>query len=767
MPTPPPRPPHPAPRPISGDPNFPHLPHSALPSAQQSRSSASGKPATAAEVVAARKPDVVKNDEEIEQNAKQQAELALYSKLVPTTSAVPRNPGRRMGRGGLRATGSVVAQKPRIVVPSVQTSLVQRKEPLTSRMQSLSSDASRPRLARKVAKPHRTPSAVPAPPEKSTNDANTSPSKEQVKSIAEMAPSGVADASAKVDSDSQTKASTPIPAPRPREVQTDSREAYLKSIVSIYGNVDTEHSRPSPRIESTSSPHRPNDDTGQTPASLTTQSRPKNSPSQARRLEEAFSNGGRYDRVRSPSPVTRKQSQLGAPRRTSALSPPPIHPSLRKTSGREHLPSKEKNGMRNITQDTVSDAPPGFEGRLSTASRSPFAPRKLENDGSTNSKSFTRDAIPALPQNDRAGAFREAINTRRHSSSPRPASFRRVSKGESHNEGGQQSSGRRSSEKDGSRQHVIVKGQLRSGSSPSNQNSIAATVSSEQVVRNKRKSDQGDTRIRRDEKILERRMEQAGTSDAISHGEPIPKVLPSTDAEKIPQKSAILSSNDKVHRTKLRKEVDESGNCMDASHLTNVSLRNHETGLEGRVDPLVVRQSGGNGDEGNGTDSVDKISAKSEFGRRDLNGWDHETNGVNCGNAEDLINGLLDQEEDDYVHPISAPMGSEPMGSSSMADLMRQLQVGSSSSSMINNERFEDVLPPLPNSEDVRFESMLRSMGWTPPDEDEGTRGDGMGMIRETTSRALQAGVAERGLNDGLQSVKNGNGQSPYYSHFQ
>lgn len=764
--------PTPPPRPVSGDPNFPHLPNSALPSAQQARFSAPGKPATAAEVVAARKPDVVKNDQEIKQNAKQQAELALYSKLVPTTSAVPRNPGRRMGRGGLRATGSVVAQKPRVTVPPTQPSLVQRKEPLTSRMQSLSSDASRPRLARKVAKPNRTPSTAPPPSHKSANGVGTSPSKERVKETAAMAPANTSDVNMMADSNSQAKVSTPIPASRPREVQTDSRDAYLKSIVSIYGNVDTEHSRPSPRTESTPSQHRPNDDIRQTLVSPTMQSRLRNSPSQARRLEEAFNNGGRYDRVRSPSPATAKQSQVGTPRRTSALSPPPIHPSLRRTSGREHLASKEENEMKKTMQEAISDAPPGFEGRSSTASRSSFAPRKVENDGPTNSKSFSRDAAPALPQNDRAGAFREAINIRKHSSSPRPA-FRRISKGDPNHEGAQQPSGHRPSEKDGLRQH-IVKSHLRSNSSSSKQNSTAATVSSEQVVRSKRKSDLSSARTKRDENFFERRMEQAGVSDVVSQGEQTPKVPVSTDEERFSRESTVLPSNEKVNRAKLLEGMNESGNCMDANHLTKTSVTKHEIGLESRVDPVAAHHSGGNIDECNETDSVGKVTADSEFRQRNLNGWDHQTNEVHCGNAEELVNGLLDQDDEDYMPPISAPMGNGPVGTSSMpgtsvVDLMRQLQVGSSLSSMMNNERCEDVLlPPLPNSEeDVRFESMLRSMGWMPPDEDEKTRGDGTGIIRETTSRALRVEVADRGVNDGLESVKNGNRQNPYYSHFQ
>lgn len=768
MPAPPSRSSQPTPRPVSNDPNFPHLSNSSLSSTQHTRPPTSGKPATAAEVVAARKPNTVKNEEENDRNAKQQAELAFYSKLVPTTSAVPRNPGRPLGGGGLRATGSVVAQKPRVGASPVQVSLAQRKEPLTSRMRNLSSEASRPQLARKVAKPSRNLSATPLPSDKSTSVANGTSNKEQTKDSTAVTQSNSTDVTLKTDPDLQLEMTTPIAAPRPREVRTDSRDAYLKSIVSIYGNVDPDPSRLSARSESTSARRRLNGDVRQASTGSATQSRPKISAPQARRLEEAFTSAGRYEGVRSPSPLPTRKSQIGVLRRSSAVSPPPVHPS-RKTSGRDQQLSKEMNGLKISVQEAASDAPPGFEGRASTASRASFAPRKLESDGSTNSKPVNRDVAPALPQNDRADAFREAINTRRHSSSPRPASFRRVSKGESYYEAGQQLSGNRPSEKDGSRQHANVKGHSRSGSST--QNFAGATVSSEQVVRNKRKSDQGSSRTKRDEKIFERRMERPSVSDAISHGEPISKASQSADTEKVSQEGILLRSNDRVTRMDSLEGVNGKDSRVNANHLSRISTTNHDFGLGAEVDSLAKTQPDGSVGKLNGEGSGD-VTVTSDFERRDPNGWNHEPNGEHCDNGEDLVNGLLDQEEDEFVPPISDPMGTRPVGTSSMTetsmtDLMRQWPVASLPS-VLNNERCEDVvLPPLPNSEDVGFESLLRSMGWTPPEEDERTRGDGMGLIRETTSRALQAGVAEIGLNSGIRGVKNSNVQNPYYSHFQ
>lgn len=94
--------------------------------------------------------------EEDSQSEKHQAELAPYFKLVPTTSAVPRNPGRSLRGGGLRSTGSVAAQK-QLSAASVASHTSQklttigRKEPLTSRMRNLFSDTSKPQLARRVA----------------------------------------------------------------------------------------------------------------------------------------------------------------------------------------------------------------------------------------------------------------------------------------------------------------------------------------------------------------------------------------------------------------------------------------------------------------------------------------------------------------------------------------------------------------------------------------------------------------------------------------
>lgn len=141
MPTLPPR------RPSQDDLNFPSLPTNA-PSPDAPRWP---KPITAAEVVASSPtPDLTATDS-TPHNA--DAQLLLYSKLVPTASAVPRNPLRSLGGGGLRSTGSVAASKQPAPPPP--------REPLASRMQSLSSDASRTQLARRVAKhQHRSP----APP---------------------------------------------------------------------------------------------------------------------------------------------------------------------------------------------------------------------------------------------------------------------------------------------------------------------------------------------------------------------------------------------------------------------------------------------------------------------------------------------------------------------------------------------------------------------------------------------------------------------------
>eukprot|EP00177_Eucheuma_denticulatum_P007819 GFKZ01014230.1.p1 GENE.GFKZ01014230.1~~GFKZ01014230.1.p1 ORF type:complete len:818 (-),score=109.07 GFKZ01014230.1:893-3346(-) len=782
MPALPPRPSQPPPRPASEDPNFPHLsrPHSPHPT-QQLWVSPPGKPTTAAEIVAARRPEATPDEEETHESAKQQAELALYSKLVPTTSAVPRNPGRPLGGGGLRATGSVAAPKSRIATPTSKSSLAQRKEPMASRMRSLSSEASRPQLARKIAQSSRAASATPPPAEKDQNGLKNgiytdegSVQNQHVKSESHV--NGSVEHQELQD---MTRLSLDVKAtviaPKPRDVRTDIREAYLKSIGSVNGHVDKETLKPASRTEQSAiatSRHRVGGESRQTGGEPISMRRQKNPPTHARRLEEAFANGGRRDGVRSPSPMAVGKGRVGGLRRPTASSPPPINSLPRKVGGRDQPLAKPKNGTKLSLKEPSSDAPPGFGGRLSTASKAKYVPRRSD-DGANGLKQVERDNVPALPQNDRADAFREAINTRRHSSSPRPFTPRRGTGNESVQNGSQQPNSIRSVEKDNSRVSNGSKGQSRHSSFPSKPNGTLGNVSVEQRVTLQRSVDQGHAKGRRQENGLERGEDRSTELLHPSLSDTASQVKLCEEGSRVP--ASKISTQHSVNGLSSRTVIEDAGHRgdhVDVTHLMPSVLSNHNLGIHPTLSAIGPLSIAGSDEDLNRSPTEQIAVAKTDFAHQSVNGWSLGRNEIPCGRPESLIDGLLSQE-DDHVPGISAGLvnGSLPSSSAaglSMIDLMRELEVNGSTTSALLNEGCEDVLlPPLPDSEeDVRFEHMLRSMGWTPPDEDENSRGNGLGIMQETTPRVLQARVEEE-MNGGMQRVKNGNGQSPYYSHFQ
>lgn len=780
MPALPPRPSQPTPRPASEDPNFPHLSraHSPHP-VQQQWVSPAGKPTTAAEIVAARRPDAIPDEEETHETAKQQAELALYSKLVPTTSAVPRNPGRPLRGGGLRATGSVAAQKSRVATPTSKASLTHRKEPMASRMRSLSSEASRPQLARKVAKPSRAMSATPPPLEKEYNGLNDGiytdegPVQNKHVKAASRVNGSVGDQQLPQMSRLSLHVKATMIAPKPREVRTDSRDSYLKSIVSINGHVEMDTPKPAYRSDQNATSHRrgggESRQTGGEPISV---HRQKNSRTQARRLEEAFVNGGRRDGVRSPSPMEPGNGRVAGLRRPSASSPPPAVSLPRKVGGREQLFAKPKNGIKLSLKEPSSDAPPGFGTRLSIASKAKFAPRRADGEGTNGVKQGERDAVPALPQNDRADAFREAINTRRHSSSPRPFPPRRSAANESVQNGSQQTNPLRSPEKDNPRVCSGVKGQSRSSSFPSKPNGTLGNVSSEQRVTLKRKVDQGQTNGRKDERVLEIGGDRSIELLHSSLSDNASQVKLCEEGSRVPHsKTPTQHSVNGFSSRNAIEDADHRGDQVGVGQLMPAALSNHNLGLHSAISSMDPLSIAGSEEDLNRSPTQQIGVAKTGFVHQGVNGWSLERNEMPCARPESLVDGLLSQE-DDHVPGMSAGLENRSMPSASaaglsMIDIMRELEVNASTSSPLLSERCEDVLPPLPNEEDVRFEDMLRSMGWTPPDEDENSRGNGLEMIQETTSRALQAGVGGIEMNGGMRRVKNGNGQSPYYSHFQ
>lgn len=767
------------------DPNFPHLPteppaprpwHSHSPTTNPAWPPHPAPKATAAEVVAGAvktlDPNVQPPDHAVEE--RHQAELALYSKLVPTTSAVPRNPGRTLGGGGLRATGSVAAQKPRSVPPPTQLVAPQPlSRPMASRMRNLSSDASKPQLARRVAKPNRTPSATPPPPASETTSGSDPVPVALVEPLTMDTPTAVPPNARNAGVDN------PIVTPSPRQVRAENEDAYLQSIRSIYGNVDRETIRPVSRNEgSASTTGARKSGEGPTPP------RPPTQPS--RRLDEAFKSpspppASRYDGRRSPSAVPSRKDQIGALRRSSALSPPPGLPATqRKGSGRDGALTPVKNGRKSSIQDAPTGVPPGFEARTSTVNRGTFLGRgKPDGEGPSVSKNGERERepAPARPQNARAHAFREAINTRRHSSSPRPASSRHTSGVDPNVDLPQKSSGiRTSTAREGSRLQNDDKEISRPVSFPAKHSSSTLNGSlSPECGRSRRKSDLVTANVKRDEKIMQRRLERpTGLPATLASAESKPK----TQTEGPPPNTNRTDSTTNgsiVGDRHVEKKINTRPNN---GQLKSLTVSKHEyifsgTATDGPTEilsPKVVSYP----DREQNELSIGKSGLEAQR----MNGWSDGANGVSDGHAEAFVNDLLEHEDDDFVPVASTPTSSRPVttglsGGPSMIDLMRQLHANDAMSSVLSNpERQEDVLPPLPNSEeDVRFETMLRSMGWTPPDEDETPKNhqsNGTALpTRESSSRGLRGGVSDLGLRSGLRNVENGKTQSPYYSHFQ
>lgn len=314
------------------------------------------KPATAAEIVAKTPtPPDAAGASKLSAASKERAELELFSKLVPTASAVPRNPGR--GHGGLRSTGSVAAQQrvaprgksppgplPVTVIATGGTggrgSGIARKEGSASRLKSLSSDTSKPVLARKVAAARST-GALPV----------VSPEAEKP-----LAPEKV---------------------PQPPLARAGATRARLPS--NDVRN-DAGYAPPPPRSTTTTTPvHAP-------PARPHEQSPPPDPPRQdSRRLEEAFSDpprrpvGGRtssFQRLRNSGSSSRRNSG------SSAATPPSgaVAPETPGKGTSDYVPAN------------------GFAAR-----RQPLARTKADAGG------FAEREARLAPTNARAEALRSAI----------------------------------------------------------------------------------------------------------------------------------------------------------------------------------------------------------------------------------------------------------------------------------------------------------------------------------------------------------------------
>ncbi|CDF34275.1 unnamed protein product [Chondrus crispus] len=630
-------------------------------------------------------------------------------------------------------------------------------------MKSLSSEATKPQLARRVARPSKSSSTT--PPLTTASDDAAPP--ELVKLL-------VADSARGASPNFTTPAMTNIAAaepvagitPRLREAPIDTKDAYMRSIRSIYGNVDCD--LPSRRSDSATGPvGRKNTDA----------SAPTSQPQQiSRRLDEAFkaptpAAPSRYEGKRNPPPVTSRKDQIGALRRSSAPSPPPrVSGGSRKTNGRESSSTPVKNGRKASMAESPVDVPPGFESRTSAVSRGAFLGRgKTDSDVGSGSKSTERERDPVLPRpsNSRADAFREAINTRRQSVSPRSTSSRRTktpdSKGESPHDS---SNGRLSMAKEDWRLRNGDKEPSRQVTSASKLPSGVLGALQQEKERSRRKSDIA-TLLRPEEKIMRRRLERT-TEAPVATAVSVDSGSTTKTRNALPLKTNRTDSmtNPSVAHGG---QVEEFNPKMSEDRFTTLKAPK-DRGVfagNGNINPrrpskLVPEDSRKSNDHPIGHPMLES---------RQVNGWANGSPEVIDGVAEACVNSLL-ENEDDYVPPSSLPGVSGtapalPSNGPSMIDMMRACHANEPSSSVLStSDRQEDVLPPLPNpEEDVRFETMLRSMGWSPPEEDETIRyhRNGISLHSDQDPSRSNSSLPEM---VGIRQAENGDVRSGYYSHF-
>lgn len=688
------------------------------------------KPTTAAQIVAAAPPDKHRVAQPDEASARQAAELALYSKLVPTASAVPRNPGRVLGGGRLRATGSV-AQKGGRIGPAAAlhapqpVSVIPRKEP-TSRMRNLSSEASRPQLERKVARPSRTPSATPPPVLDSLE-----PGEEPVAS-------GANDAREEDNSEPGSLTGPPE--------RSDRKDAALKNIIAVYGSPEKDNFTPPIATE----PRTPAAQEGPSlPSSVRTRSQSQNPPS--RRLNEAF-NG-----TKGLSPVAARRDQIGALRRSSGPSPPPGVASQKKT---DVPPTASKNGRvarkDAVVGDILADAPPGFETRTAAITKAGFMSRPKADSRGAKAGEGGR----APPQNDRAHAFREAMNTRRHSTSSRSGTSRRTSHSDSADDSGRAgkgnvaAGGKHSFEKDGSRRKPAAKGAGRPTSFPGRR-----SFGGERAAPVLPRARLEQARVKKDDGFVDLRVGRPAELRAELLG-PVQVGGKKVSGAKVGGPATVLGERktldpQQVAESKER-QLANSVKLPDGFGYTNaVGDRKH----------AAVRVP-----FGDRLDGDDKIT---QPGFGDIHHWSGENNGAEH-QAEAFVNDLLSHEDEEY-EPAPTPVKTVRMDDTppglSMIDIMRQLHATASAQpTWVASDGTEDVvLPPLPNAEEeAQFESYLRRLGWTPVEEDEpkNSHSSGIGSGTRQGSRVMQPELSSTDLRSSLRCEESDNIQRSYYSHF-
>lgn len=720
------------------------------------------KPATAAEVVASKPSESALQDEEDAKSAKREAELALFSKLVPTTSAVPRNPGSSLGSGGLRATGSVATQKSTRL--NSNTALhapqavhaVSRKEPLSSGMRNLSSQVSKPQLARRVARPSRTPSATPPPQSGPASDDD-----------------GAFDTAEDIAAEVVESKLT--------EEKNDTKDVFLKNVVAVYGKVEKKPLRPARRPEPTSlSAQRPHS------AEFPSSGRSNLQSAATRRLSEALPNSARFETGRTPSPVPTRHDQIGALRRAKGPSPPPSAPSQKKNGMRDNSAPSQRNGRstrRDGPKDTGTDVPPGFESRTASITKAGFMSRpKSEGRGPHGSKTSDREGNRVRPQNERASAFRDAINTRKQSSSQRPGNSRRASNGDglvesSRGPNGKATDNRPGFDKDSLQRRSSAK-PVRPTSAPVRRSSAANGSPASGARQTKAKAHSSVGRSDGEEALVDQLQKQTSSSrEKQADGERFEAMLQPDEDWHYPDQSSLHGL-----------ETDES-KASDTRHPGNPE----EDHLPSRIQiQHNFSYSGVSGVSLTGT--AQEPTARADFNNLALisNGGTiteqhlhHCFEHVNGSDAEDglphqlaheaLVNDLLSHDDEEY-EPIHSRMAKRPVVAApgaSMLDLVRHMHLRSANQPFLGEgTKGEEVLPPLPNSaEEARFEQLLRDMGWTPLEEDETSKSHhantiGFGM-RQDSPRVVRS----EGLSTELRpSDGNGDGekvQRSYYSHFQ
>lgn len=604
--------------------------------------------------------------------ANEDAELDLYSRLVPTASVVPRNPRRALGGGGLRGTGSIAAQaiSPSHAARSLSPISGGRSESSSSgRMQSLSSGSSAAQLARRR-----------AAPQKSRRPISPSPCPGSESEISSSHSPPVVPVEEEEEEETQPEASNDA---------VDARDPG---------------STRSPASKSAPSPTKPQIATTPPAAGKAVdRSPPDSSATWTRAPEPVPLRRGQIENLRGsdggPSPGTS----------TSSLASPATH------------------------GDGTSGS--GSQSRLSPAPQTPQSHRLAALGGidglGSRGKALRAKSPPPRPSNSRADALRDAFSRRAPSQPPKPLRFSRATMGSSLSE---RSFGARSMELGpGGGAATASDGPARSpkasGATEPTASATPGASTLSQVAPSEYPSDFAKSPAAR------------SAQDQRSSQHSAPEASPSRPGRKLAPPSPTLAMNGSAKPRPGAAPSREDEATPSAERPPGFAQR---IGTEGEFTPDEPAEAEKQEAEAATLEGDLSLPTTAYAGVPRL-GTPHDV--VLSHDAAHDAQTASTYNQGDVAEPFalvggqlaSRSFGTGVVSMSQSAEVDRLPLSGLSLDNMISHsadyerthpershmpdtEPFEDgLLPPLPDSriDGDRFDSMLRSMGWQPEDDDD------------------------------------------------